>query len=156
MLDLLEPRVKDLFLDILKDKIIEMFMILNGCETPIEQLFGVAFECTKKNTRIFRDPGLIILPQSDIECYGKKYRVDFLVLVGDFVHDHAGCKKFVIECDGHNFHEKTKSQAAKDKQRDRHMTGSGYHVMRFTGSEIWKDPFKCAREALEIIQCNCL
>ena len=156
MLDLFDPKVKEIVMDILKSQLNDMLLLLNECESPIEHLFGVALEHVTKGERISYDPGLIILPQSDIECYGKKYRVDFLVLVGDFIYDHAGCKKFVIECDGHDFHEKTKSQAAKDKQRDRHMTGSGYYVIRYTGSEIWKDPFKCAREALEIIRSNCL
>jgi len=73
------------------------------------------------------------------------YRVDFLV-----VHTHGleGFGGTVIECDGHDFHERTKEQAAKDRSRDRELQQRGYRVLRFTGSEIWKDPFGCADDAL--------
>jgi hypothetical protein len=71
----------------------------------------------------------IIHPQHKIE----KYTADFMVEYGDF--------KFVIECDGHDFHEKTKKQAVHDKKRDREMTSKGYIVMRFAGSEIWGKPW---------------
>lgn len=73
------------------------------------------------------------------------YRVDFLV-----VHSHGleGFGGTVIECDGHDFHKRTKEQAAKDRSRDRELQQRGYRVLRFTGSEIWKDPFQCADEAL--------
>jgi very-short-patch-repair endonuclease len=83
-----------------------------------------------------------------------KYRVDFL-LYGI----NAGCGdrdewmrvKVVIECDGHDHHEKTKEQAKRDKARDRRLTKLGYRVMRFTGSELWNDPRKCVAEAHEFI-----
>lgn len=52
--------------------------------------------------------------------------------------------KVVIECDGHDFHERTKEQAQRDKERDRIIQAAGYFVLRFTGSEIWKSPTKCA------------
>lgn len=67
------------------------------------------------------------------------YRADFMILV----RGPKGAKKIAVECDGHDFHEKTKEQAAKDKKRDRDFLLSGVHVMRFTGSEIWKDGLLC-------------
>ena len=51
--------------------------------------------------------------------------------------------RLVIECDGHEWHEKTKEQAAADRKRDRLFVKNGYAVMRFTGSEIWRDPMEC-------------
>lgn len=63
----------------------------------------------------------------------------------DFAFEIAG-KKVAIECDGHEFHERTKEQAARDKSRDRALTAEGWRVMRFTGSEIWKAPERCAAE----------
>lgn len=55
----------------------------------------------------------------------------------------------VVECDGHNFHERTKDQARHDKERDRWMLSKGIRVFRFTGSEIFADPIKCAMEVVE-------
>lgn len=73
------------------------------------------------------------------------YRVDFLIL-----HDRGidGIGGVIIECDGHEFHERTKEQAARDKARDRNIQERGYKVLRFTGSEIWRDPFACADTAM--------
>lgn len=84
-------------------------------------------------------PPLIIQLQAELESY----RVDFLLKVGD--------RRLVVECDGHDFHERTKEQARRDKARDRELQASGYPVYRFTGSEIWADVFACAREALDAL-----
>jgi very-short-patch-repair endonuclease len=52
----------------------------------------------------------------------------------------------IIECDGHDFHERTKEQAEHDRQRDRYMQAHDFRIMRFTGRELFRDPMKCARE----------
>lgn len=71
------------------------------------------------------------------------YRADF-----ELVCRRSQTEQFsiIIECDGHEFHEKTKQQAARDKKRDRFFAAAGYTVLRFTGSEIWRDPLGCANE----------
>jgi very-short-patch-repair endonuclease len=61
----------------------------------------------------------------------------------------------VIECDGNDFHEKTKEQVKKDKQRDRELTNLGYKILRFSGSEIFNNPTACAEEVYTFI-CNVL
>jgi very-short-patch-repair endonuclease len=71
-----------------------------------------------------------------------RYTADFAI-VGSF-------GRVVVECDGHDFHERTKEQAAHDRQRDRWMQSQGWTVMRFTGSEIFKSPRRCA---IEVIAC---
>jgi very-short-patch-repair endonuclease len=57
----------------------------------------------------------------------------------------------IIECDGHDFHEKTKHQAARDKQRDRLLQSIGYKVFRYTGSEIHRDAISCAEEVIDTL-----
>lgn len=75
-----------------------------------------------------------------------KYRADFFV---DFAEPICGGRVFgAIECDGHDYHERTKEQAAHDKARDRYFQGLGLIVLRYTGSEIWRDAIKCASEAM--------
>lgn len=85
--------------------------------------------------------GLTIVAQ----CHVGKWRVDFLFVVkvpkGPPVY-------VVVECDGHEFHERTKEQAARDRSRDREMLLMGYRVIRFTGSEIHNNPMDCAEEVL--------
>lgn len=60
-------------------------------------------------------------------------------------------KNLIVECDGHDFHERTKAQASNDRRRDRFLQQLGYPVYRYTGSDIWKDVFRCAGEAVGFI-----
>lgn len=79
-----------------------------------------------------------------------KYRVDFLfgavALTGGKPHP---IKLLAVECDGHEFHERTKEQAERDKSRDRELQASGIAVFRFTGSKIYQDPGACVDEVVE-------
>jgi very-short-patch-repair endonuclease len=72
------------------------------------------------------------------------YRID-IALIGS-----KGGARVAIECDGHEFHERTKEQASSDKSRDRAIAAAGWRVLRFTGSEIWRNPLACAQEAFEV------
>lgn len=76
------------------------------------------------------------------------YTIDLLILL---VFAPRRSVKCVVECDGHDFHEKTKEQAQRDKKRDRFFQAKGWTVLRFTGSEIFHDAVKCADEISTII-----
>jgi hypothetical protein len=104
---------------------------------------------------------LEIRPQS----YVGEHRVDFLLSYFgiDFVQSRSPDgvatedwkevridKKMVVECDGHDFHEKTKEQARRDKERDRNLQSLGYPVYRYTGSEIYADVFKGGSEVIRV------
>lgn len=52
-------------------------------------------------------------------------------------------RNIVIYADGHDYHEKTKSQARRDRSIDRRLQYLGYVVYRFTGSEIYNDVKDC-------------
>lgn len=84
-----------------------------------------------------------IVPQAKVGIYS----VDFLFVIGTAL----GPRWLAVECDGHDFHERTKEQAKHDKSRDRYMLERGIRVMRFTGSEIWADPDKCVQQALYML-----
>ncbi len=74
----------------------------------------------------------------------ENYRTDFCFCVQNY---HTKKLKWLaVECDGHDFHERTKAQAAHDRGRDRFMQALGYTVFRFTGSEIWRKPMECAEQ----------
>jgi very-short-patch-repair endonuclease len=81
-----------------------------------------------------------------------KYRADFVVV--GIPADGIAAIPVVVECDGHDFHERTKEQAARDKKRDRFMTCEGYRVFRFSGSEIWKNPRACAEEVMDFLSAE--
>lgn len=73
------------------------------------------------------------------------YRVDLSVVAAEANGERV---MILVELDGHDFHEKTKAQAASDKKRDRELTKDGTPMMRFTGSEIIKDPVARMREVV--------
>lgn len=91
----------------------------------------------------------VVCPQFPIG----RYRVDYVMgrVVYDVENDAQGnpveilrrLPLIVVECDGHDFHEKTKEQAARDKERDREIQIAGYAILRFTGSEIHNNPGDC-------------
>ena len=58
---------------------------------------------------------------------------------------------FVIEIDGHEWHEKTKEQAMRDKCKDRAYIKNGYIPIHFTGSEVFHNPENCVKEVIETI-----
>jgi len=75
------------------------------------------------------------------------YFADFLISYPFF--GRSLC--IAVECDGHDYHERTRRQAAYDRSRDRYMQGTGLEVYRFTGSEIVAAPHICAWEVLDAI-----
>jgi very-short-patch-repair endonuclease len=111
-----------------------------NCESPIEQIMMLKIHEFMYDHRYWRmfyvDKIDVIDPHVQYEetIKGNKYRVDILIPVWDNI-THEGTS-FIIECDGHDFHEKTKEQARRDKKRDRDLTTAGNIIMRFTGSEI--------------------
>jgi very-short-patch-repair endonuclease len=80
------------------------------------------------------------------------YRVDFAVHVTASSSGQSLSAWIAVECDGHDFHERTKEQAARDKARDRHLVKCGFRVLRFTGSEIHGNNMKCALQIMEIAE----
>jgi len=58
--------------------------------------------------------------------------------------------RIAVECDGHDYHERTREQAERDRSRDRELQKSGWVVMRFTGREIHRDPLLIAKQVEEM------
>lgn len=107
--------------------------------SPIESIVCLYLREFANND--FQPLELDVVPQSKIE----NYTVDFLVI-------HEKSKTWiVIECDGHDFHEKTKKQAAHDKKRDRFLVKKGFFLLRYTGSQICENPQEIIDDVSEII-----
>lgn len=128
------------------------------CESPIEELLLAAlyiensdgivrleFMSGRPKEQAFFDQAAFVYQQAEIGSY----RVDFLIHDATLPFSLGKPRWIVVECDGHDFHEKTKKQARRDKQRDRFLQARGYRVLRFTGSEIWQDAERCADEILD-------
>ena len=133
----------------------ELEYSLLDCESPIEQLLAINLEKINLlgigNFNPFIDV-VAIQPQQEIEINNRIYRVDFLITVE---YKNQGIKGFVIECDGHEFHQKTKEQVEKDNQRTRDLQMKGLEVIRFSGTEIWHRSLRCAYQVKDLILSKC-
>jgi len=79
--------------------------------------------------------------QPELSLDGRSVRLDFAIIGEGF--------RIALEADGHDFHERTKAQALKDRSKDRALQRHGWVVMRFTGSEIHADAIACAKAVAE-------
>lgn len=79
--------------------------------------------------------------QAEIEG-SHRFRVDFAFLGDRFERDsdRSSPVRVAVELDGHDFHERTKEQASRDKRRDRILAAGGWTMLRFTGSDVYQDP----------------
>ena len=131
------------------------------CGSPIEKSMGVAlaerrgafglgivplaemkYEACRefgKLALVGTESGAAVFPQAEIG----PYHLDFLLLFKNAANTLLG---MAVECDGHEFHEKTKRQAAHDKRRDRYVAMHSIPTLRFAGSEIHIDAAVCAEE----------
>ncbi len=73
---------------------------------------------------------------------------DFAIISVNGTHS----KTVLLECDGHDFHERTKEQAARDRSFDRKVQAAGGTFLRFTGAEIVKSPRACAVEVERLVE----
>lgn len=73
-------------------------------------------------------------PQYPIFDHEQTRYADFVVVAKN-EKDHSIIKKFIVECDGHEYHH-TPEQRSRDNERTRFLNGQGYVVVRYTGSEI--------------------
>jgi very-short-patch-repair endonuclease len=137
------------FIGVSRDNELSLMDSLTYCESPIEQLMSMELTRTVLEAHI---PELVevieIERQKTITIGEKTYRVDFAIPVKYWDSE----KTYIIERDGHEFHQKTKVQVERDNSRMRDLQSAGYTVIRFSGSEIYHKPGKCAWEVRNIIQ----
>jgi hypothetical protein len=59
-----------------------------------------------------------------------------------------------IECDGHEWHDRTKQQAAYDRSRDRTLLAADIPTIRFTGSEIHHSIERCVADVFAVARAT--
>lgn len=120
------------------ERALAAYFVTSARLQPFPMYLGHEFKITSGH-------GIFLTPQYEVG----PYRVDFVL--GSTQHIADLRKHIVIECDGHQFHEKTKEQAARDKKRDRTLTTTFGAVLHFTGSEIYRDVAGCWSESLRAL-----
>ena len=136
----------------------DLFFKFSKCQSPIEQLIAI---------ELFNQQQQNLILRYEPQYYIGGYKVDFAVwttlkplhqLITETTN-YSGRKKlristpsrlvrYVIECDGNAFHEKTPEQAVRDKQQSNEIQSQGWKIFRFTGRQIWQDAKQVADEAL--------
>lgn len=116
--------------------------------SPIEKLYYVALIILLNKKDIF----LYVDFQSEIQCNDKTYYADFTICYDEKLNDMLKENfNLIIECDGYNFHQKTKEQVDYDNKREYDLKMQGYEILRFSGRQIYNNPMECAEETLKFI-----
>ncbi len=133
-----------------------LYLFLQVCESPIEELLAVAmwdyWSCRATGAPPTLEtlitvsgsvPRLVVEPQRDLATPAGLYRADFFDSLRSIAELGAGSTRWaptVVEVDGYPFHEKTREQATRDRQRDRAMLLEGVRVVRFSGRTPSRPP----------------
>lgn len=114
-------------------------------KSPVEKLFYCAWSLTPLHQ-------IGLTPQYRIKDFYIDFKVSFIdyFVNSPIKYSYQELLKiekllplYAIEIDGHDFHEKTKAQVQKDKQRERVIVSQGYKVLRFSGSEVFHNTSTC-------------
>lgn len=141
---------------VLEPRKVALEKLFERCQSPIEVNLLAALLITKGTTLELEEGNTCRHGIGAFVGYGSGvlavqqevagYRVDFAAWpVGR--EGIVDVRRVVIEADGHDFHERTRDQAARDRRMDRELQARGWTVLRFTGSEIHREPERCAWEA---------
>jgi len=90
------------------------------------------------------------VPRGQKLCMAPQHRVGRFIV--DIAMQRFNGPKLAVECDGHDYHERTKDQAAYDRYRDRYIASRGWVIARFTGSEIYHDAYGCVQEIATLLE----
>ena len=86
----------------------------------------------------FPRTSLVIVPQLKFA----NARFDFALFVRDI-----GVRRIIaVECDGRDFHD-----VRKDMARDAYFSGRGIQTVRLTGSDLTKNPARCAHDVFAAV-----
>lgn len=142
-----------MMLPLIENKIFPSIWEDSKLESPIEQIFITAFELFTRDKKT-----IYLFEQEKIKYKDKTYYADFVFKADDYLSWLLfGNKiknpsyKLVIECDGYEFHQKTKEQVQKDNERELALKMAGYDVLRFSGTQIFNNPLKCAEDTYNYI-----
>jgi very-short-patch-repair endonuclease len=136
----------------------EVTILSKTCESPIEVSLAATIIMMDRLDPYMRGNRIILSGPNEVGDYREDrwmivpqynwngYRIDLALRVPDYRF-----KWLFIECDGHNFHERTKEQAARDRQKDRDIQAAGVPILRFTGSEIHRNLEACAAQVFQFL-----
>lgn len=129
---------------------------LESINSPIEQIFFIAFLSILHEKRTRETIGIMIIPmrQESISVDGYDYVPDFLfnIVISDIsdklgLYSDSFMSSVIVECDGRKYHDISNEQISKKNKKTNSLQQSGITVFRFSGSDLFKYPYQCAEEA---------
>lgn len=129
-------------------------------KSPIEQIFFVAFLTVLHQNLTRESLGIDITPlgQHEQNIDGYDYVHDFAFYIDVYnlrnkfkMKDYIFMSSVTVECDGHDYHNKTKRQVSNGNKRSNAMQQNGLTVIHFSGSDLFRYPYQCAEEAYCVI-----
>lgn len=139
----------------IKDKLMPQAMLEEVIKSPIEKIFITAFEMY---IHMSNKEEFFLFPQEKVQIDNKTYYADFMFKADEYLTKLILGKeirnynyKLIIECDGYEFHQKTRQQVQKDNEREYDLKMAGYEILRFSGSQIYNEPLKCAEDTYNYI-----
>ena len=127
--------------------------IFSDCESPIEMIMYLALVIQRDLYKPLDKKPKITIDGINRQCELEGYRVDFFIVAYAYSEelDDEIVKDVVVECDGHDYHERTKQQVVRANNRDFELKNMGYDVLHFSGSQIFNDPIECATKVYDYI-----
>lgn len=152
--DRLPMRCKEMFFECLNDYSFphETLTICcipdKECNSPIEKIFYMSMNIVIIKYGI----DMYLIPQYEVVTDTKKYITDFT-----FLYRESGSNEdysetnIIVECDGHNYHKRTKEQISYENNRELEIKNKGYDIIHFSGSQIYNNPYGCAERTIDYI-----
>ena len=126
--------------DLIK-KLQEMTLDYRDSKSPIEVLYRCAFDLYV----ILLKKDIKLIPQYEVyKDDNTKYILDFAFIGKNL--------KLAVECDGHEFHERTKDQVNYGNKRNYDLQMQGFEVLHYSGSEIHSDVLECVKKTVAYIE----
>lgn len=113
------------------------------CRVNSEHEYRQELAATKINGGSF-----VLVPQWSVKQVGL---VDFAVFIPGLDYRRP---IVVVECDGHQFHERSPEQASKDRKRMRILQRFGIPVLPFTGTDVVRGSEDLAQEIVEFVDAR--
>lgn len=145
---------------------IHSYNIIDPSKSPIEQIFTICYyryicDAWFRPIGFIKEPIQVVLfenlkSQENIRfgdvCYIADFTFDLSVKNknGDFIYPKCKDIKYVIELDGYEYHS-SKKQVNSDYTREQDLQELGFRVVRFTGSQIYNEPYTCIEKLVKII-----
>jgi hypothetical protein len=118
--------------------------------TPPEQLFYLEYLIMRISKRISQ--AIACEPQKHVLTNRNGYWVDFELSLRDDVFTSLPAMVYFIELDSRAFHDRTRAEFIRERQRLRELQRAGGKVYTFAAEEIFRHVSKCVLETITALE----